>query len=252
MSELHYRLAKRSELSTLMQYRMLELMRSYYDYVTDHIFFEDLHQKQYVCLLEDNAQLIQGFTTFAINPKNCGTSTYNILFSGDTIIAPEHWGSQALVRGFCHSVGQFIQTDPQKEWYWYLLSKGHRTYLYLPLFFEEYCPALTPTANEPVLQNIIQEVSSKVYAKYWQKDLGILRFDSKIGQLTPELAQATFDKANKPHIGFFLKKNPKFYEGEELVCLTRLAPENMKRLAKEVLLQSLQQSTLQHNYDKII
>jgi hypothetical protein len=244
MSELHYQLTPTNALSENIQERMFELMRSNYDFVTKDNFLFDLNQKQYIGLLRDAEQIIQGFTTFAINPKNCGTSEYNILFSGDTIISPEHWGSLELIRGFCQSVGQFIATDMQKKWYWYLLSKGHRTYMYMPLFFESYYPSVVPSAVDAELAAIADAVSQRLYPKYWQKAAGTLKFDTKMGQLTPELAAATFQKAKKQHVAFFLKQNPKFYEGEELVCITPLHPENVKSFAKEIIINAIQKHTL--------
>jgi hypothetical protein len=239
MSELHYQLTPTNALSPNIQARMFELMCHNYDFITKDNFVLDLNQKQYVGLLFDTAQIVQGFTTFAINPKNCGSSEYNILFSGDTIISPEYWGSLELIRGFCQSVGQFMATDMQKKWYWYLLSKGHRTYMYMPLFFEAYHPSVSPSASDAVLAEIADAVSQRLYPQYWQKEFGTLKFETKIGQLTPELASATFQKAKKQHVAFFLKQNPKFYEGEELVCITQLHPDNMKGIAKEITLNAI-------------
>ncbi len=239
MNELHYKLVARKTLAANTIERMFDLMRHNYDFVEHAVFLSDLSQKQYVGVLFDNQEVLQGFTTYAINPSDCGTSDYNILFSGDTILSPEHWGTQELVRGFCHSVGQFIASDTTKKWYWYLLSKGHRTYMYLPLFYEHYYPSINPPPNEALLRDIVDAVSQKIYPKYWHPDLGILRFDRHLGQLSPQLAEATFQKANKPHIAFFLKRNPKFFEGEELVCLTELTPDNLKRLAKEYILKGM-------------
>ena len=239
MAELHYQLVARNTLSMDTVERMFDLMQHHYDYMSHDTFLSDLNQKQYVGVLYDNENIVQGFTTYAINPKNCGTMDYNILFSGDTILSPEHWGTQELVRGFCHSVGQFAASDKTKKWYWYLLSKGHRTYMYLPLFFEGYYPSLNPPPNELILRSVVNEVSQKMYPKYWLPDLGILRFDGHFGQLSKELAEGTFQKANKPHIAFFLQKNPQFFEGEELVCLTELTPDNLKRIAKEYILKGM-------------
>ena len=239
MNELNYQLVSRKTLSDADIERMFDLMRQNYDFVSKEIFLSDLAQKQHVGLLFDTNQNIQGFTTYAINPQDCGTNEYHILFSGDTILSPEYWGTQELVRGFCHSVGQFIASDTSKKWYWYLLSKGHRTYMYLPLFFEKYYPSINSNDNDTALKEIVHQVSLKIYPKYWQKDLGILRFDKHLGQLNPALAEATFQKSNKPHIAFFISKNPKFYEGEELVCLAELSPENMKRFAKEHILKGM-------------
>jgi hypothetical protein len=94
------------------------------------------------------------------------------------------------------------------------------------------------------LAAIADAVSQCLYPKYWQKELGILKFDTKIGQLTPKLAEATFQKAKKQHVAFFLKKNPQFYEGEELVCITDLNPNNAKGFAKEIIVNAMKLNSL--------
>ena len=44
----------------------------------------------------------------------------------------------------CHPL---IDTHPRAELYWFLLSKGYKTYRYLPLFFHEFHPS--PIASHP-------------------------------------------------------------------------------------------------------
>ena len=121
--------------------RMFLIMEQNYSSISRISFDKDLENKQFIGVLTDNNKVIQGFTTYGINPYETGTPEYNILFSGDTIISPEYWGSQELVKGWCKTVGRLIAGSPEKKWYWFLLSKGHRTYMYLPLFFEKYYPA---------------------------------------------------------------------------------------------------------------
>ena len=117
--------------------RMFLIMEQNYSSISRISFDKDLENKQFIGVLKDTNNVIQGFTTYAINPCETGTLEYNILFSGDTIISPEYWGSQELVKGWCKTVGGLIAGSPEKKWYWFLLSKGHRTYMYLPLFFEK-------------------------------------------------------------------------------------------------------------------
>ena len=118
--------------------RMYCIMEQNYSSISFPSFKNDLKNKQFIGLLKDIDNQIQGFTTYAINPFGLGNSEYNILFSGDTIISPPYWGSQELAKGWCTTVGGLISGNPEKKWYWFLLSKGHRTYLYLPLFFKKY------------------------------------------------------------------------------------------------------------------
>lgn len=219
--------------------RMFELMAASYSFMERPVFERDLDQKQMVGLILDEQEVIQGFTTFAINPKDSGTEDYHILFSGDTIISPDHWGSLVMVKGWCTAVGQIIATDRSKHWYWYLLSKGHRTYMYLPLFFREYYPSVKSESQDGDLKLIAERVSTFLYPGYWQPEAGVLKFDSDAGSLSSELAQGTYARKNNSHVAFFLERNPEFYRGDELVCVAELHPDNFKRSAKDYLLEGM-------------
>jgi hypothetical protein len=238
---LKYQLMEVKEINEIVLNRMFELMNENYNRVTETSFVNDLKKKNWAGIISDENEDVQGFTTFAINPANSGTKNYNVLFSGDTIITHEYWGSQVLMKGWCRSVGSIIASDPGKKWFWYLLSKGHRTYMYLPLFFNEYYPAFEPKENHDSLKQIANEVSLKIFGKYWKEDEGVVRFDSSQGELKPEWANATFQKRNSNFITFFLEKNPGFYKGEELVCIAPISPTNLMRSAKDYILEGMAQ-----------
>ncbi len=231
-SSLHHKLFSIEEIGTAHRERMFQLMAENYDNMNPNIFYKDLNNKQLAGLFFDAEDELQGFTTYAVNPKSSGGVDYHIVFSGDTIISPAHWGSQVMMQSWCYTIGQIIVTDPTKKWYWYLMSKGHRTYMYLPLFFTDYFPSIKPSQQDDELNKIVAEVSNKLYPKYWLPDEGIIKFKESMGELKPELVEGTYQKRNKPHVAFFLEKNPGFYRGEELVCLAPLHPENFNRSAK--------------------
>jgi len=214
-----------NELSHQQKLRMFKLYAANYNNTSKPLFLSDISKKQYVILLLDEQNEIQGFSSIAVNPKNCGTNNYNIFFSGDTIISPKFWGTQELVKGFTEAVGRLLASDQQKKWYWFLMSKGHRTYMYLVLFFKTYYPHLKE-AN-PELKQILNEVADKLFGKYWQPEKDLIVFPESMGELTPELAHASFEKRRNKHVAFFLEKNPDFYKGEELACITPLNFENI-------------------------
>lgn len=222
--------------------RMFELMSANYCSMKQEVFYRDLMNKQIVGLIFDEDNKIQGFTTFAINPKGTGTETYYILFSGDTIISPDHWGSLIMIKGWCTAVGEIIATDRKKVWYWYLMSKGHRTYMYLPLFFYSFYPAADNKEHDQALKPIIDRVSSIMYPENWKPEEGVIKFDSDAGALSPELVQGTYDRKKNAHVAFFLERNPGFHKGDELVCMAILHPDNLKRSAKEYVLQGMNRS----------
>ncbi len=137
---LPYQLVPREALPVEDALRLHMLMETCCDHVSFERFSEDLERKDWVLLLHDSSGIIQGFSTLALNPCGLNGSNYDILYSGDTVIHPKHWGGQALVQGFFNTAGSIL-ANRRRPLYWYLLTKGHRTYMYLPLFFRQYFPA---------------------------------------------------------------------------------------------------------------
>ncbi len=236
---LEYTLVRKDELTKTDISTMFEMMISNYSNVTQEMFNNDLSNKQFVGLIHDESKRIRGFTTFVLNPDNCAGPDYHIIFSGDTIIDPLHWGTQILMKGWCHTIGRLISTDKNKKWYWYLLSKGHRTYMYLPLFFKTFYPNPDLSDQQEELSQIADRVSSKFYGTNWKKDLGVIKFEEHHGELNTALAEATYKKSKSPYVSFFLERNPDFYKGDELVCIAPLSPDNLMRTAKEYILKGM-------------
>lgn len=237
-NELTYSLIEKSKVKNLDIDRLFLLMDNNYNHISREIFERDLFKKDYVGILTADNQ-IHGFTTYAINPYNCGTEEYNILFSGDTIISPEYWGTQILMQSWFRTVGSLISQDPDKKWYWYLLSKGHRTYMYLPLFFSDYYPSPTGT-KDPDYKEIIDRCSELFYGDEFYKEDGVIKFEKKVGELKEEHIQATYNKKKSTYASFFLKKNPGFYKGDELVCMTEISRENLIRNAKTFIVDGFE------------
>jgi hypothetical protein len=207
---------------------MYELMNAHYLDISIERFNADLEWKDEVILLHDQSHQIKGFSTIAWNPCNTATSEYDILFSGDTIIHKEHWGTQELVRGFCHRAGEW-KARHSKKIYWYLISKGYRTYLYLPLFAKKFHPS--PYEKNPELERIAATTSSCIFGDAWKTGEGLIRFPSSHGRLTPQLADDIENRMNNPYVSFFNSRNPRFSQGEELVCITEMTQPNLKRMA---------------------
>ena len=137
------------------------------------------------------------------------------------------WGTQELVRGFSLAAGQAYQ--PGRRLLWLLLSKGHRTYAYLPLFAQRFFPSVDRERNAAELAPIIDLSANKIFGENWRPELGVVRFGESLGQLKPELIEGTRARATQRQVAYFLKKNPGFAKGDELVCMTELAPENLRR-----------------------
>ena len=234
---LTYKLKLVTEISEDELKRMFTVMSANYDYITIEAFKKDLSNKDYAGILLDDNLNIQGFTTFAINPKNYQHPEYNILFSGDTVISSDYVGSQELGKGWCKTVGSILAKFPEKKWMWYLMSKGYKTYLYLPFFFNKYYPAAKESEHENH-QSIAHQCSTHFFGNEWNKKKGIVQFTNKIGQVKKEHAQKSFKKSNL-YVDYFLERNPGFVNGDELVCIAELAIDNFKRFPKLLISRTI-------------
>ena len=224
-------LFKPADLDSNQRLIMFNLMCESYDEVTFEMFISDLEKKTFVLLIFC-VQEIVGFTTYALDPPEMNCQDYHILFSGDTIIAPEHWGSQEMLRGGFYHAGRMAAGRPDKPWYWFLISKGHRTYMYMALFFHYYIPNEVFQEEGIALKNKLDDCASRYFGENWKSDQGLIIFDESHGALKKPLADATFSKSFKSQVHFFLEKNPGFYKGDELACFAALNPNNMKSYCK--------------------
>ena len=204
---------------------MHALMSRHYEAVPRVRFEADLAKKDEVVMLHDDAGALRGFTTLAWNPAG-ELPEGDILFSGDTIIDESCWGTQELVRAFCQRAGAW-RAKSGRRLFWLLISKGHRTYLYLPLFARRFHPH--PEQAEPVWQDLASRVAQEMFGSSWQDKEGVVRFEESQGHLRADLADDTRVRQDNPWVQFFLERNPRYDRGEELVCLTEMTEENLRR-----------------------
>lgn len=203
---------------------MHELMTAHYDSVPRERFDDDLSRKDEALLLLDEKESIRGFTTLAWNPAG-HLYEGDILFSGDTIIDRACWGTQELVRAFCRRAGEWKAANG-RSLFWFLISKGYRTYLYLPLFARRFHPH--PDRHEPMLEDLAGRVAERMFGECWKPAEGVIRFSNSHGHLRRELSAC---RDHNPWAAFFLERNPAYASGEELVCITEMHEENLRRLA---------------------
>ena len=123
--------------------------------------------------------------------------------------------------------------------FWFLISKGYRTYLYLPLFFHEFYPRVdAPTP--PFERELIATLGTLKYPGDFNPATGVIEFDESHGHLQPMLADTPGHRREHPHVRFFLEANPGFARGNELVCVTEISPANMRGLARRMLREGAQ------------
>lgn len=236
-NQLTYREVERYDLSDWTISKMFELYSTYYTSVTEEGFRADLEKKNKVGMFLDPTDRIRGFTTFSINPAGSGTEEYNVIFSGATVMDQSCWGGYDMIKGWSRTVRKLLDRNPDKKHYWFLITKGHKTYLYFPYFFKHYVPALHTPPNQMELKKIMDRTATKMFGDDYDPINGLIRFPDSRGELKPALAADTFHKKHKEHVSYFLKRNPNFYCGEELACVAEIHPKNMKGMVKNLLFE---------------
>ena len=151
---------------------MYRLMQCYYDNISRDKFMKDLYAKEGVLLCRDEKNDICGFTTYIVFEICFKKEKITILFSGDTVIREEFWGQWGTAKSFISLIQKFLNEDKGKC-YWFLLTKGVRTYRCLPLYFEKYYPSFqfeTPQYEE----ELISHLSKLQFGDYYLENKGIV------------------------------------------------------------------------------
>ena len=222
--------------------RLFDLFVRHYEHVSFPRFQADLAEKDCVVLLRDGVTSeVRGFSTLKVISTVVRGRRLQALFSGDTIIDPAFWGDQELIRGWCRFAGAVRAANPGTPLYWLLISKGYRTYLYLPLFFARYYPS--PTEATPSFeQEVIDTLATQKFGACYRRTTGTLEFPERMGNLTPALASVPPARQSDPRVRFFLERNPTYALGTELVCLAEISPSNMRSIAGRALVEAERQA----------
>lgn len=219
------RLVRREDLTEAEREAMYGLLSSHFAGVTRERFAADLAEKTWALLLEDERGL-RGFSTLLLyesSPPGEGICT--VVYSGDTIVDPATWGSPALPCCWIAAVRRLREEHPQGRLWWLLLTSGFRTYRFLPVFWKEFWPRWN-ASTPPEVQARIDFLAREKLGDLYRREEGIVRFPEP-QRLRGELARVPEGRLADPHVAFFLEKNPGWMEGDELVCLTEIAEENL-------------------------
>jgi len=208
--------------------QMLALMENYFLNVTGNKFENDLGEKERVILLRDENNSIVGFSTVKLMRVEVFGREVVAIFSGDTVVDKSCWGERALVKKLGEYFIEVIEENPESYCCWYLISKGYKTYRYLPLYFHEFYPGLKKVT--PIFeQKIIKTLSEKKYPGKYNQKTGVINFNSKAECLREGIAEVTQSRLKDPHVSFFVLKNPGHANGNELACIGLLTKENLTK-----------------------
>jgi hypothetical protein len=204
---------------------MFKLFEIFYENVSFERFKHDLMAKSRVIIMLDDQKRIQGFSTlFDFDFPHHGKN-YRILYSGDTIIAPDYWGTSALTMEFLKNMIILKAKYPTRPVWWFLISKGYKTYLLLANNFLNYYPRYdkeTPDEHHALIEGL----SEKLYPGKYNRETGVIEFgENEHEHLKDSIAEITDEIKNKyPKIKFFGERNPDWKKGNELACIGEVDP----------------------------
>jgi hypothetical protein len=227
---------KRVSIESAKIQEMYDLFSKYYESCTWEVFLKDFLDKDYIIELRDSEKLC-GFSTLALMESNTYPDAL-VIFSGDTIIDHRYWGKQVLLQTFCKFAGQLQTLNPLRKIYWFLISKGYRTYRYLNLFTYEYYPNHS-TKQSFQLKEILDHFALLRFGANYQQESGLVKFAKSQGNLKPEWATINNTQQSKPEIRDFLTRNPNYHKGDELCCFVHLSETNLRSFAKQAWLRGL-------------
>ncbi len=230
-----------SSLSDADRARMFELYRDNYGGADEPVFNNDLEAKNYTILLTDPMANICGFSTVAVYDENYAGKAVKVVFSGDTIIDKAYWGKNEFAATWLRLVGSIKAESPDTPLYWLLIVKGHRTYRYLSLFSHEYHPrhdAETPVER----QHLMHHLAERRFGTAYDAERGLVLFQGPRSFLKEDLAPVPAKDMARGDVQYFLARNPGYTQGDELLCLCELAPDNLTRFARAWFMEGMKRA----------
>jgi len=113
------------------------------------------------------------------------------------------------------------------------LTSGYRTYRLLPVFWREFYPragSQTPLAWDVLLKTLAEQRFGARFCPRRQ----IVQFASP-QRLRPEFAEIPEGRLADPNVKLFVARNPGHVDGDELVCIADLSPDNLTPAGKRVV-----------------
>jgi len=204
---------------------MFRVFQENFDGATQEIFERDLNNKNWAILLHDGeTKELEGFSTLALYETEFNGKPISVVYSGDTIIRREYWGTPELPKSWIHTVLE-KSVNMVQPLYWLLISSGYKTYRFLTVFYKEFYPRhdkLTP----PEMQSIMEHLARQRFGFDYHCDEGVVRFKDGATPLRDGIAEVTEERLHDPHVAFYISKNPGHVNGNELVCITQIHPDN--------------------------
>ena len=215
----------RSELSLVDVQSMFRVFNENFNGATQEIFERDLANKNWIILLRDaETNELEGFSTLALYETTFNQKPLSVVYSGDTIIRRQYWGTPQLPSTWIKTVLEKSANIVQPL-YWLLISSGYKTYRFLTVFYKEFYPRYD-VRTPPEMQALMEHLAAQRFGSDYHCEEGVVRFRNGATPLREGIAEVTGERLHDPHVAFYIACNPGYVNGDELVCITRVHPEN--------------------------
>jgi hypothetical protein len=194
--KLHGEIIKIDSLTSETINAMYALMDEFYDRITPSAFQKDLSEKDYSIMLYDQNNALKGFSTQKMMQVTVGKQEIYGVFSGDTIIHKDHWGSLALFKVFYPRVN--VETPSWEK-------------------------------------SIMDSFGKTKYPHEYDEKSGVIKYKTVKDRLKDGVAEITEKQLKDKDIQYFLSVNPEYDQGNDLVCLTKLCVDNLRPTARRLL-----------------
>ncbi|MGD1949218.1 MAG: hypothetical protein ACFB14_06190 [Leptolyngbyaceae cyanobacterium] len=220
---MHAQLVSIPTLETDDRESMYRLLEHHFSGITPTTFTSDLAGKNWVLLIKNKTGQLKGFSTLQLYDVTVKGEVFSVVYSGDTIVDPTAWSSATLPRAWIQAINQL--RHPDKRLFWLLISSGFRTYRLLPTFWQTFYPRYDQPTPES-MQQLMDYLAQQQFGSAYDQKTGIVRF-AQPQKLSPILGTVPLERQSDPHIHFFEQVNPAHAQGDELVCLTEICPDNL-------------------------
>jgi len=209
--------------------QMYDLYASFYENTALDVFLQDLSKKSGVILVTRKSdEKVVGFSTLTCFDIEVEGRNARGIFSGDTIIEPAYWGNNALAATFHRRVVIERIKKPFTPFYWFLISKGYKTYLLLANNFYNYYPNVN--GGDARYRRVTEAYCNALFPEAFDRERMVLDFGHDYVRLKGDVAEITPElKAANPHIAFFDRINPEWRRGTELPCVGSVDYESVLR-----------------------
>jgi hypothetical protein len=223
------RVVARADLSAATIDAAFALFASVYEGTDRARFVRDLGEKQWVVLLHDRESgALRGFSTVLLRDLVTSRGPAKMFFSGDTVVHPAYWGQKVLQLATARLLLSLKLREPRRPLYWFLISKGYRTYLLLANNFPRSIPRdATPEDRE--LRALLNEVAHERFGDAYDASTGVIRNCGAHEYVRTGVAPVSESALRSRHVRFFVEQNPDHAAGDELACLAVVRIRDLTR-----------------------